>query len=193
MRRRLVPAGRCHEGLSHSESRRLQDLRTHTVADVDRDGLQVNGLAFSVTHEPGRDIHPYRLAVLANVALVDAVARRLADEHPTQRLLARLQVLGMRQLQDRNAAQLLLGVSDELPERFIAGGQPPVEVGERHARLRLLEQGSEPGFAFALCLLRPVPVGDVAHHREQAARALGRERPDRGLDLDAPAVLGHQR
>ena len=119
VRRRFVPAGRGHEGLRHGESRRLQHLPAHSIANIDSDGLQVNGFAFGVTHEPGRDVHPDRLAVLADVALVDAIAWRLARKHPTQRVLARHEVLRVRQLQDRDPAQLLLGVTHELPERFV--------------------------------------------------------------------------
>ena len=67
-----------------------------------------------------------------------------------------------------------------------------VEARERHARLRLLEEGPKPGLALALRGFGAPPVADVAHQRQELVSP-GRDEMDRDLDLDEAPALGDDR
>ena len=132
------------------------------------------------------------LAVLARISLLDATAFLFAREHAVHRVLQSRDVIGVRDIDQRQRAQLGFAVADELAEGGVHGGDVAIEAREGHARLRLLEEGAEASLAFPLGGFRAQPLGDVADQGQELIAPAG-DAMDRDLHLDPAPGLADQR
>ena len=141
--RRLLPARRGNERLCDREPRRLQDLGSLAVADVDGDGLEVHRPLVRTAHQAHREVRPDVLAVLTCVALLDPASFVFPREHALHRLLQRGYVIGVCDVEQRERPQLAVAVTDQVAERGVDRCDVSVQCGERHAGLGLVKQRSE--------------------------------------------------
>src|SRR5207247_8396726 len=130
--RRLLPARRGDQGLCDREPRRLQNLSALAVTYVDGDGLEVHRPLVRTAHQSHREIRPNVLAVLACVALLDAASLLFPREHALHRLLQGGDVIGMRDVEQREGPQLAVGVTDQVAKRGVDRRYVSVQSGERH-------------------------------------------------------------
>ena len=141
--RRLLPARRGNERLCDREPRRLQDLGSLAVADVDGDGLEVHRPLVRTAHQAHREVRPDVLAVLTCVALLEPASFVFPREHALHRLLQRGNVIGVCDVEQRERPQLVVAVTDQVAKRGVDRCDVSVQRGERHTGLGLVKQGSE--------------------------------------------------
>src|SRR5207244_7881349 len=75
-----------------------------------------SGPAIAVADQGGRDVHPDRLAVLADVPLVVRVDRHFSPEHPAEVLPVLLPVLGVGEVAGGEFQEFFGTVAGDLPE-----------------------------------------------------------------------------
>src|SRR5690606_22643904 len=90
-----------------------------TVADVRRVRDQPIRPAGLVEHHLAGHVHPHRRTVPPDVTLLDVPAIGLAAEHPVDRRAIRFALVRMRDLVEREPADLLLRVARDLAEAVI--------------------------------------------------------------------------
>ena len=154
-----------------------------------RNGVQ--RLARGVALQGDRERDPYDAAVLSQVALLEAHRVDLAHLELAARAIGHVAVLGMRDLLDRHADQLALGVADDFAQARVHAQEHAVEADMRQPRAGELERAPKARLAFGEGLLRGLALGDVVVDRDLVLRlALGVALHDHGeVHPDGGAVL----
>src|SRR4051812_3309979 len=163
----------------------------------------VERLAVRAARERDRQGHPYRLPVLAHVALLEARHVQLARAHPRALPVGEVAVLGMRDLLDRAADELAFGVAEDRAQAAVDAHEAPLQVDVRDAGGGELEGLAEARLALAQGVLGVAPRGDVGDRRDHAVpvrrarlaqeRGIDREPGDRAAGaLDADQVAGER-
>ena len=117
---------------------RLVERRV-AVADVLHEAHALHGRAALVADQEDAELGPHHLAVLAHVALVDAVARHLAREHAAGEPEVGVHVVGMGDVREGELAQLVGRVAREAAEGLVGLAQAEVGPHQRHAHGPVLE------------------------------------------------------
>jgi hypothetical protein len=153
------------------------------LGDVLDLGDEVQRVAVLVAHERDAEQDPDDAAVLAEVPLLHPVARPLAGDRLLQVGEVGVEIVGMRDVLERQVEQLVLGVADDLAEGGVHLDEAPVRADERHPDRRRVE-----GAAEALVRLAQQLVGAV----ERAAGPEDQQHRDRDpggrRDQNADAV-----
>ncbi len=187
-----VPSRRCEERLRHCESRGLQDLVALAVSDVDDHGLEVERLVGDVTHEPHRNVSPHLVAILSEEPLLVAKVGLFPGHHLAVRFLGGRDIVSKRDVVHRHAFELVRRITQQLAVSLVDRHDLAIEARKRHAGLGLLEERPEARLTLPLCLLRAVPLGDVADQGEQAMPSLRHDAVNGNLHLQPATVLGHE-
>src|SRR6266850_6032190 len=96
-------------------------------------------------------------------SLVKAEAWRVSGDRPAPRVLRRGNVVGVRDVDDRQLAELGLGVTEPIAEGRVDRKDAAVESRKEHRRLRLFEQCAEAPLTVALGHLGAITLSDVVH------------------------------
>ena len=96
-----------------------------------------------VAHERRAHRDPHLAPVGVEEALLELVARDLAGDELLELVLGVGAVVRMREREERDAEQLVLGAAEHLCERAVHAEQLAVGARERHADRRVLERGAE--------------------------------------------------
>ena len=99
---------------------------------------------------------------MVDVAQLELPARRLTGQEPAECFRARLVVVGMGQIANRGAEQLLGRPPEDLHHRAVHTEEPTVERHERHADRRVLEGAAESLLCLSQFGFGSPAVGDVA-------------------------------
>jgi hypothetical protein len=93
-------------------------------------------------------------------------------------------IIRMGKVEEIRIQQFLLGVAENFAKRRIDHPDAPVEADQRHARRRIIENGTEGFRALPQRLLRPFPIIDVFYETLEVERAAGIVRY--GADVKQP-------
>jgi hypothetical protein len=128
---------------------------------------EVERPAVFVGRERDRQQRPDHAPVGVDVALVHLVGRAAAGEHVVDQREVRVEVVGVREVLEREPQQLLLGVADELAQRLVDVEPLALEPHERHADRRVVERGAE---LLRGALERLLGIQGMVHHRGNRPR-----------------------
>ena len=114
-----------------------------SVGDVLHLRHEIPSVAVSIANQGHRQLRPDRRPVTAQVALLQLVARDAAAEQLAEELDVGVEVVGMGDVVERPAGQLLGGVAENCAQRRIDVQAVAVQVDEGHADRRILEGAAE--------------------------------------------------
>ncbi len=126
----------------------------------DRD--DVERLPLRPPHKRRRQVAPDGLAVFADVALLRHVRRRSPCEQLLRRLQIGLQVIGMGDLGERAARQLVWRIPQDACIALVHAKPAAIRRHKRHANVALLEERAESLLALAQLVVQPVALARIS-------------------------------
>ena len=164
-------------------ARLLRFGQLHVVGDVFHRAHNAPRLALLIAQQRHRRLHPQRVAVARDVALVAAVQRNFTGHQLARQLGVLAYVVGVGEVERRHAQQLVGAVAGELAKARVGLQHIAAQVGVNHADGHVVQDVAKALLAFAQ---RALGLLALKHLLLQGSSALGHGR------FDAPGAPGHR-